>query len=105
MPDYKELKVDLGPESSFSKLPTPVDVGDWSYFLARNRKGVYQLLSNICPHQMGEVVDWDGVFMCPDHGWRFEKTEGVCINGPNSRMTAFPVAVEAGRLIATVPDD
>jgi nitrite reductase/ring-hydroxylating ferredoxin subunit len=54
---------------------------------------------------MGEVIDWGGVFMCPDHGWRFEKTEGVCINGPNSKMTAFPVNVESGRLIATVPED
>ncbi len=105
MADYKELKVDIGAESSFTKLPAQVDIGDWSYFLAKNKKGVYQLLSTMCPHQMGEVVDWGNVFMCPDHGWRFEKTEGVCINGPNSRMTSFPVAIEAGRLIASVPED
>ena len=105
MADYKEIKVDLGAESSFTELPAPVDIGNWSYFLAKNRKGVYQLLSNVCPHQMGEVVDWGGVFMCPDHGWRFEKTEGICINGPNSRMTTFPVSVESGRLVATVPND
>ena len=54
---------------------------------------------------MGEVLDWGGVFMCPDHGWRFEYTEGVCVNGPNSRMISFPVAVENGRLIAEVPKD
>ena len=105
MADYREKRVDLGPEAEFTKLPAAVDLGEWSYFLARARNGTYRLLSSVCPHQMGEVVNWDGVFMCPDHGWRFEYTEGVCINGPNARMTAFPVAVEAGRLIATVPDD
>ena len=51
---------------------------------------MYQLLSTVCPHAMGEVVDFGNVFMCPDHGWRFEKSEGICINGPNSRMTSFP---------------
>ena len=105
MPDYKEIKVDIGLESSFTKFPAPVDIGKWSYFLARNKKGAYALLSNVCPHQMGEVLDWGGVFMCPDHGWRFELTEGVCINGPISRMIAFPVTVEDGRLVASVPDD
>ena len=105
MADYKKIRVDIGAESAFAKLPAAVEIGDWSYFLAKSRKGVYQLLSTVCPHQMGEVVDWGGVFMCPDHGWRFEYSEGVCVNGPNSRMTAFPVTVESGRLIATVPDD
>ena len=105
MADYKTISVDIGTESSFTKLPAQVDIGDWSYFLAKSKKGVYQLLSNVCPHAMGEVVDWGNTFMCPDHGWLFEKSEGICINGPNSRMTAFPVNVEGGRLIATVPDD
>ena len=105
MADYKTISVDIGAETSFTKLPAQVDIGDWSYFLARSKKGVYQLLSTVCPHAMGEVVDWGNTFMCPDHGWLFEKSEGICINGPNSRMTAFPVAVKSGRLIATVPDD
>lgn len=105
MAEFKETRVDIGAESSFTKLPAQVDIGDWSYYLAKSKKGAYQLLSTVCPHQMGEVIDWGGVFMCPDHGWRFEKTEGVCINGPNSKMTAFPVNVESGRLIATVPED
>ena len=105
MATYQTINVDLGPESGFAKLPAPVEVGDWSYFLVRSKKGVYQLVSNICPHQAGEVVDWGGVFMCPDHGWRFEYTEGVCVNGPNARMAGFPVSVENGRLIAELPDD
>ena len=76
MADYKKIQVDIGAESSFAKLPAQVDIGDWSYFLAKSKKGVYQLLSNVCPHAMGEVVDWGNTFMCPDHGWLFEKSEG-----------------------------
>ena len=105
MATYKTINVDLGPETGFTKLPAKVDVGDWSYFLVRSKKGVYHLLTNICPHQAGEVVDWGGVFMCPDHGWRFEYTEGVCVNGPNAKMVGFPVSVENGRMIAELPDD
>ena len=105
MATYKKIDVDIGLESEFTKLPAEVTVGDWSYFLARNRKGVYQLLSNVCPHQAVEVVDWTGVFMCPAHGWRFEYTEGVCVNGPNAKLVGFPVTVEDGHLIAELPDD
>ena len=65
MATYKKINVDLGLESDFTKLPAPVTVGNWSYFLARSRKGVYKLLSNVCPHQAEEVLDWSGVFMCP----------------------------------------
>ena len=62
MATYKKINVDIGLESDFTKLPAEVKVGDWSYFLARSRKGIYQLLSNVCPHQAEEVVDWTGVF-------------------------------------------
>ena len=54
---YETINFDLGLESDYIKLPAPVTVRDWSYFLVRNRKGVYQLLSNVCPHQAEEVVD------------------------------------------------
>ena len=53
MADYKEIKVDIGAESAFTKLPAQVDIGDWSYFLAKSKKGVYQLLSNVCPARNG----------------------------------------------------
>ena len=105
MPNYKTIKVDLGPESSFTKLPASVDVGDWSYFLAKSKKA-HTSCSRQCVRTRWARW-WTGAALscAADHGWRFEKTEGICINGPNSRMTAFPVAVEGGRLIATVPDD
>ena len=96
--------MDLGPEASFTKFPVPISVGDLPYFLVRNKRG-YLLLSSVCPHQGGEVVHWDSCFMCPDHGWRFELTEGECINGPNGRLTAFSVIVRAGHLFAEIPVD
>ncbi|MEC8960582.1 MAG: Rieske (2Fe-2S) protein [Chloroflexota bacterium] len=105
MATYETITFDLGLESDYFKLPAPVTVRDWSYFLVRSRKGVYQLLSNVCPHQAEEVVDWTGVFMCPAHGWRFEYTEGVCVNGPNAKLVGFPVSVEDGHLIAELPND
>ena len=105
MATYETITFDLGLESDYFKLPAPVTVRDWSYFLVRSRKGAYQLLSNVCPHQAEEVVDWTGVFMCPAHGWRFEYTEGVCVNGPNAKLVGFPVSVEDGHLIAELPND
>ena len=63
MATYKTINFDLGLESDFTKLPVPITVREWSYFLVRSKKGVYKLLSNICPHQAEEVVDWTGVFM------------------------------------------
>lgn len=94
--------MDLGLEASFSKFPAAISVGESCYFLVRSNKG-YKLLSAVCPHQGGEVVDWGSCFMCPDHGWRFELTEGECINGPNARMDALSVTVLNGRLFVELP--
>jgi len=94
--------MDLGLETSFTKFPAPVSVGDESYYLVHNNQG-YLLLSTICPHAGGEVVEWGSCFMCPDHGWRFELTEGECINGPNARMYAVAVTVRNGHLLVDGP--
>ena len=96
--------VDLGPESSFTKFPSEVTLGNWLYYLVKGKKG-YNLLSAVCPHAGGEVVSWGTTFMCPDHGWRFENEEGICINGPNARMDAFPVTPRGGHLFAEIPSE
>ncbi len=93
-------EVDLGAETSFPKFPAPLTLQGQDYFLAKGKDGVYRLLSTRCPHQWGEIIEWDTCFMCPDHGWRFEMSGGVCINGPNARMDAIPVTLRDGRLIA-----
>ena len=91
--------VDLGPISEFTNLPAPVSLDDGSYWLVNGRKG-YLLLSSICPHLGGRVFDQGNGFICKDHGWRFENTQGDCVNGPRARMYSFPVTVQDGRLIA-----
>ena len=101
----KKVRVDLGEESSFSSLPTPVKVGDASYFLVRGRDG-YKLLSTICPHQGGEITDeGDDLFVCDGHGWQYEKGEGTCTNRADFRMKAFLVTLQNNRLVALVPDE
>ena len=96
-------EVDLGPETSFEKLPAPVKTRMRDYFLARNDDGVYRLLSIVCPHQFGAIIEWDNCFMCPDHGWRFALTDGICINGPNAQMESVPVIARDGHLFAQFP--
>lgn len=94
--------MDLGPEASFTKFPAPIFVGESSYYLVRGTGG-YKLLSTYCPHSGGEVTLWGTFFYCPDHGWRFELTDGECINGPRARLDSIPVTLRDGRLYAEVP--
>ena len=102
---YKMVRVDLGTESSFTTFPTTVKVGDANYFLVRN-KASYKLLSTLCPHQGGEVMDeGDEQFVCDGHGWLYEKTDGACTGRPDFRLKAFLVTVQENRLIALVPDE
>ena len=101
----KKVRVDLGEESSFTEFPALVKVGDASYFLVRGRDG-YKLLSTVCPHQGGEIMDeGDELFVCDGHGWQYEKSEGICANRPDFRMKAFLVTVQDDRLIALAPDE
>ncbi len=90
--------IDLGLESSFTKFPVEVLLDGESFYLAHGRRG-YLLLSRVCPHQGAEVTDQGQAFTCPDHGWRFEHTQGECINGPLARMFSYPVTVQDGRLV------
>ena len=101
----KKVKADLGEEDSFTAFPALVRVGDASYFLVRGRDG-YKLLSTVCPHQGGEIMDeGDDLFVCDGHGWQYDKGEGLCTSRPDFRMKAFLVTVQNGRLVALVPDE
>jgi len=101
----KKIRVDLGEESSFAGFPAPVKVGDASYYLVRGRDG-YKLLSTVCPHQGGEVMDeGDDLFVCDGHGWQYETSEGTCVDRPDFRMKAFLVTVKEDHLVALVPDE
>ena len=99
-------EVDLGSVGDFTELPARVrlDSGE-ELWLAQSRDGQYRLLSMVCPHAYGRVVKWDKSFMCPDHGWRFEEGQGVCVNGPRAQLFYHRVAVTNGRLVAYIPAD
>ena len=73
------------------------------FYLVRGRKG-YLLLSTECPHAGGPGSNEGSVFMCPDHGWRFEHAQGECINGPIARMFSFSVNVSGGHLFVRLDD-
>ena len=96
------LHVRLGPVDTFSDLPARISVGSRSLFLVRDEKG-FTLLSNVCPHQGGAVYDEGTRFECPQHGWRFDRNTGRCLNAPSRSLTAFPVTVEDGILYADLP--
>ena len=100
----KNVKIDIGPESDFTKLPVPVEVGGASYFLMKGRDG-YKLLSTLCPHQGGTIEDGEEAFVCDGHGYNFDKDGGRCITNPSLRMKSFVVSVKDGQLIASAPDE
>ena len=100
----KNVKIDIGPESDFTKLPVPVEVGGASYLLMKGRDG-YKLLSTVCPHQGGAIEDGEEAFVCDGHGYNFDKDGGRCITNPGLRMNSFVVSVKDGRLIASAPDE
>ena len=105
-PDFSNgvKEVDLGPEASFTKFPTEVEVEGFDFYLAKGKDGVLRLLSSLCPHSWGTVYLEDTCFMCPSHGWRFEYYTGNCINGPIAQMYTFEVSARNGHLYASVPE-
>ena len=100
----KKIRVELGEEVSFTKFPSPVKVGDASYFLVRSQDG-YRLLSTICPHQGGEIEDEGSEFVCDGHGWQYDIASGRCTNNPEFQLKTFLVTSNNGQLVALVPDE
>ena len=105
-PDFSNgvKEVYLGPEDSFDKFPTEVEVEGFDFYLAKGKDGVLRLMSSLCPHSWGTVYLEDTCFMCPSHGWRFEFFTGNCINGPIAQMYTFEVTNRGGRLYASLPE-
>jgi|GEM_PF-425863 len=92
----------LGRREDYTQLPAPVDVQGQRYFLV-SAGGEYRLLSKVCPHMGGCVVDTGAAFECPTHGWKFERESGRGINVPRSRLASFPVFERGGELFAKLP--
>ena len=100
-PSYKE--VNIGFVNSFTNLPCSISIEDENYFLNLSKTGQYHLLSAVCPHMWGNIVLKDACFLCPDHGWQFDLSEGICTNGPRSRMYKISVINRQGVLFAQFP--
>jgi nitrite reductase/ring-hydroxylating ferredoxin subunit len=100
----RNVKIDIGAEAELTKLPALVQVGGASYFLITTRDG-YKLLSTLCPHQGGTVQDSGARFVCPNHGYQYDKDGGKCLNAQGLRLKSYVVNVKDGRLIALVPDE
>ncbi|MCH8512291.1 MAG: Rieske (2Fe-2S) protein [Kiritimatiellae bacterium] len=95
------MDIDLGPVSSFERLPALVEIGTGFFYLTRQRKK-WVLLSTLCPHQGGEVL-WEEStceFVCPLHGWRFDAC-GKTDPG-NPALRTYRVKEVQGRLWAKV---
>ncbi|WP_037607345.1 Rieske (2Fe-2S) protein [Streptacidiphilus rugosus] len=66
--------------------------------------GTYKAFSAVCTHA-GCVVDGiaNGVISCPCHGSQFKVADGSVAQGPaQSALPAIPVAVQNGKLVATI---
>ncbi len=92
---------DLGQESSFAKLPAEVILHNEPYFLVKNDAG-YELLSALCPHAGGTVMEYGEDLVCPLHFWIFDGSTGQCKNVYGECLTAHPVFVRDGKLIAEI---
>lgn len=82
-----------------------VDLGEVRVALFRCQGRVFAL-NETCPHRggplhAGEVRD--GVVRCPWHDWQFDLRTGASPLNPRSRVAAYPVRVEAGRVFVTLP--
>ncbi|HEV2336356.1 MAG TPA: amidohydrolase family protein, partial [Stellaceae bacterium] len=100
----RNVKIDIGAEAAFSTLPAPVEIGGASNFLIKTQEG-YRLLSRVCPHQGGTIQNRAARFVCPNHGYQYDKDGGKCLNAEGLRMKSYVVTLKEGRLIALVPDE
>ncbi|MGA9852220.1 MAG: Rieske (2Fe-2S) protein [Gammaproteobacteria bacterium] len=79
------------------------------YFLVRRGDAV-RAYHNICPHA-GNFLNWKedafltmdkSLIMCAAHGALFDPLSGICVAGPcpGRGLTALPVAIENGLVVA-----
>ena len=66
-----------------------------------NVKGAIYAVENECPHQgspLGAAVVKDGYIACPRHGYRFNLTDGQCVDHPEYTLTTFPVRLDGDEI-------
>lgn len=95
--------VELGRATDLGPLPTLVTVEGEEYFLVRHGDGL-RLLSTVCPHKGGRVGDHGDVFVCSQHGWRFDRSTGRCLDASASGLAAIPAVERDGVVVALLHD-
>ena len=100
----RKVKIDIGAESDFTRMPAKVNVAGSDYFLVNTRDG-FKLLSVVCPHQGGTIGDEGDAFVCDTHSYEYEHDGGRCITNPELRMKSFVVNAVDGRMIALAPNE
>ncbi|HEY0827044.1 MAG TPA: Rieske 2Fe-2S domain-containing protein, partial [Bacilli bacterium] len=61
-----------------------------------------QLLSSICPHAGGTVMNYGSSLVCPLHYWSFDKSTGVCTTFPSVGLETIEVTERDGYLFTAI---
>jgi nitrite reductase/ring-hydroxylating ferredoxin subunit len=62
-----------------------------------NIKGAIHACENECPHQgspMTGAIVKENHISCPRHGFRFNLTDGECLDRPDLNLKIFPVLLD-----------
>jgi len=95
--------LNLGHIDSFATLPSEVVINERQYFLVGDKDG-YRLISRVCSHSGGTVIDEGSCFECPLHGWRYDRSTGQGITAPTAQLTNVPVIVKDRFLWADIDE-
>lgn len=93
MPEFVTVaKLGAIPEGRAMAFP----VGDRLVAVFNTGEGVYQAISDVCPHMGASLADGElegGVVTCPWHAWRFRVADGTWCDNPKIKTEAFEVRV------------
>ncbi|MEE4453047.1 Rieske (2Fe-2S) protein [Novosphingobium resinovorum] len=82
-----------------------VRVGRWSVLLVRTAEG-WHAINDRCPHAAARLSPGrlrGRQVLCPLHGARFDIASGRCAGAAYGAVRTFPLRVENGRVLVTLP--
>ena len=97
-------EIELGVEASFTDLPYPVEMTGRLLPGEGQDRSVPPALGHL-PPRLGTDRPMGQLLHVPRPRWRFELSEGICVNGPRAQMYRFEVTARDGLLYAAIPDD
>jgi len=74
-----------------------IEVAPGRFIALFNVGGNFYALDNECPHEGGPLGEGDvdrGCVTCPWHGFRFDLSNGACLNAPRLKVASFAVRLE-----------